>query len=74
MKKFIFFMAALGLMASCGSDLTDDLQSSESVPTVKYVVDDFVQDAPVMRSALSSNGKFTWSEGDAIGVIPDGSY
>lgn len=74
MKNLFLFVAAMCMMVSCGSDLMDDFQDELSVPVVKYVVDDFVAEAPMVRSALSSNGKFTWSSGDAIGVIPDGSY
>jgi len=73
MKKLLFLIVAVALMASCNSDM-DDTQSGPATPTVKYVVDDFVQAEPLMRSALSAEGKFTWAAGDAIGVIPDGSY
>lgn len=74
MKKLLFFCAALSLLVSCGNEIVDESCGTPSQPTAKYVVDDFITDTPVMRSAINSQGKFTWNAGDAIGVIPDGSY
>lgn len=71
--KHLFLVIAVLLMASCSSDIAEQVDDNGAKPSVKYIVDDFVSGVP-SRSSLSSLGKFTWEAGDAIGVIPDGSY
>ena len=73
MKKSLFLLPLLALLASCADDGLLP-QPSDTIKSITITAKDIVLDEPATRTTLAvgqSGLEFTWAESDVVGIFPN---